>query len=145
VTPWETNIAKVREAINGPTYSEADWQARAWARAALNRLDVEHQQTLTELAEARKSLRRAAYLGRHLIQRVPEFTGVVGPGGEREDDHIRDSLLAEFDGFSRQAGNEAGNEEPLLEVRTVRRVTTHLPLANPDNPTAPVADWDDAG
>lgn len=45
----------------------------------------------------RAALQRAAYVVHHLVERVPEFTGVIGPGGEREDDSIRDDLHAEAD------------------------------------------------
>jgi hypothetical protein len=64
-----------------------------------------------ELAEARERLARAAHLVSHLVQQVPEFTGVIGPGGEREDDYIRDGI-----------GNEAAEWADFL-ARTERAVT----------------------
>lgn len=42
-----------------------------------------------------KQLKRAAYLVHHLADQVPEWTGVIGPAGEKEDDFIRDELHEE--------------------------------------------------
>ena len=46
------------------------------------------------IAELETALNRAAYVTKHLIDQVPEFTGVVVEG-HREDDSIRESLYNE--------------------------------------------------
>lgn len=60
---------------------------------------------LKEVALLEKSLQRAAYLVTHLTLQVDEFTGVIGPGGEREDDYIRLSLLEEAENWRKLAGD----------------------------------------
>lgn len=41
------------------------------------------------------ALLRASYLVYHLVQQIPEFTGVVGPEGQKEDDFIAANLVGE--------------------------------------------------
>jgi hypothetical protein len=62
------------EPLSSPYQDERDAHRIAWLEARLN---------------------RAAYLVENLAGQVSEFTGVIGPGGEREDDYIRGQLYEE--------------------------------------------------
>lgn len=91
-----------------------------------------------EVARLREALARACYLGEHLLQHVTEFTGVIGPGGEREDDYIRDDIGNEFvslrEAESRQAkGGVVRHGDPQPVVPEDRRCPTcHNVLAFDD-------------
>lgn len=47
----------------------------------------------------KRALARAAYVAEHLLQQVPEFTGVVAPDGTKEDDVIAAQIYDEIDGW----------------------------------------------
>lgn len=56
------------------------------------------------------ALIRSCHLGEHMLEQVPEFTGVIGPGGEREDDSIRDGIAEEYQGFREVLARLDGEE-----------------------------------
>lgn len=66
-------------------------------------------------ADLVEALERAAHLVSHLVQQVPEFTGVIGPGGEREDDYIRDGIGMEA---------QAWREGPLARFAVLDRASS---------------------
>jgi hypothetical protein len=80
--------------------------AQALARDVLALAD-ENERAVAEAATLRQALERAAYVALNLLGQVPEFTGVVGPGGEREDDYIALNLYEEIQGWAALAAGEA--------------------------------------
>jgi hypothetical protein len=70
------------------------------ALVELERRVTERDRLAAENERLRVALARAAHLGSHLVQQVPEFTGVIGPEGQREDDYIRDNIGQEFQRFA---------------------------------------------
>jgi hypothetical protein len=54
---------------------------------------------LADKQTLQKALARAAYVAEHLLQQVPEFTGVIGPEGQSEDDFIAAQIHDEIEGW----------------------------------------------
>jgi hypothetical protein len=71
------------------------------------------------------ALRRAAHVAENLLSHVGEFTGVIGPGGEREDDYIAWQLAEEIREWRKLADDDPsiteGHEQPLADESWIPR------------------------
>lgn len=73
------------------------WFGVAATREALGRRpEPRDEAQAVEIERLREALARAAYVADHLLEQVPEFTGVIGPEGQHEDDYIAGQIHEEI-------------------------------------------------
>jgi primosomal protein N'' len=78
---------------------------------------LEADALMPERKSGEERLERVFYLAEHLLQQVPEFTGVVSPDGHKEDDYIRDQLGQEFREHKEALAAQLAEAERELELR----------------------------
>jgi hypothetical protein len=94
----------------GPIEAFQDECSPGWTHGRLIKIGERRDAIAAEVAQLRQALERAAYLADHLLQQVPEFTGVVSPDGHKEDD-IRERLAAEIDEWAALGASRPGQEQ----------------------------------